>query len=168
MLKTIIALLGVIIMVLMMPVFDFWSGDQRFSPRLRRFFRKVPMLTLIAYVLLNLTMTLLCRTPGTHSQVTLSLLEPFQRAAARPEEAFSILEGLFQNVLLFLPLGYLLPMACPRIKNPLALLAGSLFTAAIELCQLVFGMGWFDVNDLLYNVIGMLCGLILIRVQQKE
>ena len=48
------------------------------------------------------------------------------------------------------------------------LLTGVLFAGLVEGVQLVLRIGWFDVNDLFYNLLGVLFGLILLRVQQKE
>ena len=165
--RLILTLLGIAALLLLMPAFARWAGEQRSGRRLRWFCSNAPTLALVAYIIVNLVLTLLSRKPGSHTEITLSLLEPFQRAARQNDYARQ-LEGLLLNILLFLPLGYLLPQVFRKIKCWQVLLIGAVFTIIIELCQLVFRMGWFDVNDLFYNFIGVLAGWLFHRAQQQK
>ena len=107
--KTLIALAGVTAMILLMPQWERWEKDKGRSHLFRRFCALAPRLALFFYVLGNLSLTLLFREPGGQKQMILSLAEPFRKAA----ESGSLLEleGLLLNMLLFLPLGYLAPLA---------------------------------------------------------
>lgn len=167
--KLILTLMGITVLVLFMPAFPIGAADEKHKPAVRRFCRLAPWGILAMYGLSLLCLTLFFRKPGSHSEITLSLLEPFRKAVRNNGSDFSAqMEAIFLNILLFFPLGYLLPFNFHRMKNTAVLAIGLIVTGVIELCQLVFQMGWFDVNDLLYNFIGVLCGLILLRVQQKE
>lgn len=72
--------------------------------------------------------------------------------------AFATLANLAGNVVIFMPLGFFLPMAS-RCRNfwttTLHSLAVSLL---IEVSQLVFMVGCFDVDDLFLNTIGGMLG----------
>lgn len=63
------------------------------------------------------------------------------------------------NVLLFMPLGYLLPVSIRRFNRWWqVLLIGFLFSLLIETVQLITRLGWFDASDLLHNTLGALIG----------
>ena len=66
------------------------------------------------------------------------------------------------NVVVFLPFGMFLPQLFPKCKNVLLTILLSLeFSFVIEVIQLISRVGSFDVDDLLLNTIGGLCGYIL-------
>lgn len=59
------------------------------------------------------------------------------------------------NILLFLPLGYLLSFIT---KNKRYVLLAILFSVCIEIVQLVFGLGVFEYDDMISNGIGSVLG----------
>ena len=77
---------------------------------------------------------------------------------------FHIREVLL-NVLLFFPFGVYLKMLDTPCKK--AFLYGASISLAIELCQLVFALGTFDITDFITNTAGTVIGIcfhvILIR-----
>ncbi|MCP3760954.1 VanZ family protein [Domibacillus sp. A3M-37] len=79
------------------------------------------------------------------------------------------LQNLAGNVLLFVPLGLLLPFwfhRCRRFFSVTGAAAGlSLF---YEVVQLLFGFGSFDVDDLLLNTIGGMIGYGLFFLFKKR
>lgn len=65
------------------------------------------------------------------------------------------------NIFLFSPLGLLLPFILPRIKRVGQITAIALGTSLfLELVQLLTGLGGFDVDDLLLNVLGGILGVL--------
>ncbi len=66
------------------------------------------------------------------------------------------------NILVFLPLGMFLPSLFTRCKNLLftAFLSMEL-SLCVELVQLVTKVGSFDVDDILLNTVGGICGFII-------
>jgi glycopeptide antibiotics resistance protein len=82
------------------------------------------------------------------------------------------LETLFEllgNVLLFAPLGFLLPLLLPAVRRWWqALAVGAGVSLAIELYQLTWpGVRKADVNDVLMNALGALLGLAALRVTER-
>lgn len=71
-----------------------------------------------------------------------------------------IREMLLGNVLMFVPLGFLLPLRFPGLTGPGALLAGAAIDLVIELFQPVVGRS-FDTEDLACNIAGIAAGLVL-------
>jgi len=74
------------------------------------------------------------------------------------------------NVILFIPLGVLLPLWWRGQDGfPRTALAGLLGSAAIELTQLILGLTigsrrMVDINDLIANTAGALVGLLILRL----
>lgn len=76
-----------------------------------------------------------------------------------------LLKKIFRKVLLFLPLGVLLPLASERFqKLRPALLAFAGGVLAAEGWQLISGQGGPDVDDLLHGLAGSLAGYFLIML----
>lgn len=92
-------------------------------------------------------------------------LIPFQR--------FTMEQGLL-NIILFLPLGFMLPLVFRPLKKPAwgkILLASFGVSVLVELMQLFHTWRAFDVNDLLANILGGLIGygiyLLLTRLFKR-
>lgn len=68
------------------------------------------------------------------------------------------------NMLLFVPLGYLVPGVVPSLRRRWkVVLLGITFSLLIETIQLVTRLGWFDASDLLHNTLGTLIGWIIFK-----
>ena len=150
-------------------------------------FRSVMRLLLPAYLLLNLYFTLLMREPGEDYPIILTPLRSYfavlswdiqtfsavgqllQGAWEEPIAfAFEPLIGIVQNLILFMPFGFLLYAATDRPRTSRILLLGFALSLAIELCQLLFHLGWFEVDDILHNVLGTYLGICLYRRAVKR
>ena len=80
------------------------------------------------------------------------------------------LRQIVGNLVLLLPLGIYGPILWPRLRSlPSILLAGAGLSASIELGQLAVASAYgfpvrvADVDDVLLNTIGVLCGYLLWR-----
>lgn len=67
------------------------------------------------------------------------------------------------NVLLFLPIGLLLPLGWRGQSWKTIALTGALVSLAIEIAQWVLGTGWLDLQDVLTNTMGSLLGFAVYR-----
>ena len=77
---------------------------------------------------------------------------------------FSDFTNSFLNVVLFVPLGILLPLLWHRFQNPLRILCfGLMFSVGIEILQL-FTSRATDINDLITNTLGALIGWVFGRI----
>lgn len=67
--------------------------------------------------------------------------------------------NLFGNILIFIPMGVLLPLVHKSSRNVLIMLANAfLFVVGIEVFQLFSAFGAFDVDDIILNCFGVLLG----------
>ncbi len=150
-------------------------------------FRSVMRLLLPAYLLLNLYFTLLMREPSEDRLVTLVPLRSYFAVLGWDIQSFPVvgqllhgvweypivftfepLIGIVQNLILFMPFGFLLYAVTDQPRTARILLFGFLLSLAIELCQLFFRLGWFEVDDILHNVLGTYLGICLYRRAVKR
>lgn len=76
------------------------------------------------------------------------------------------------NVIMFMPLGFMLPLLLPRLNRSRTVLACAFISLGIEAVQLlqyiVFAMGRaVDVNDVIANTVGGLLGYAVLRAAQR-
>ena len=73
----------------------------------------------------------------------------------------------FGNIILFMPVGILLPVVTDWKKMRKTVIAGIGFSLLIETIQLITSRGCFDVDDVLLNGLGTVLGYGLYCVAQK-
>ncbi len=73
----------------------------------------------------------------------------------------TILLNVVGNIVIFLPLGILLPIFFQKLTRKQIVLIGSGVSLIIELLQGIIGLGIFDIDDLMTNTLGTLLGVIV-------
>ncbi len=113
------------------------------------------MTCLVMYVAILLVITYFSRESG--SRTGMMDLELFSTWGINDRNnAFVV-----ANVLLFIPYGFVLPWADVRQRHFLInFLTGALTSLAIETMQLVTGRGYFQIDDILTNILGTVLGFI--------
>lgn len=144
------------------------------------------------YLFANLYLTLLSREESSKFSYDLELFsvyrQSFQRdtgilgtirrlltggfpAGIQPEDSKS-LESAVLNILLYVPMGCLLPIVWPKLGTAAVILIGFLSSLATETTQLVFRLGLFEADDLFNNTLGTILGvllcLLMIRKKQRR
>ena len=132
---------------------------------------RLALVLLVAYLLVLAVLTL--RPVGADVESNLRInLKPFATILPALHRgpgtfAFALLVG---NLVAFVPLGLLLPMAFRRLWWPFVIAAGLLVSTAIEVTQYVisnnlgYGYRAADVDDVIVNVTGTILGLALFGV----
>lgn len=76
--------------------------------------------------------------------------------------------NIIGNTIAFIPFGFLLPFAYKNLKVFWkVLLIGVLSTTSIEVFQLLTFVGYFDIDDMILNTIGVILGYIIYIVFNK-
>lgn len=75
--------------------------------------------------------------------------------------------NVFGNIIAFIPLGVLFPLIFKKKNNKDILLYFFLIILSIEVIQITFGVGRFDVDDIILNYLGSLMGFSLIFFSTK-
>lgn len=73
---------------------------------------------------------------------------------------FVVFSNLLGNVLIFMPLGFVIPMASKYRSFVAACVYSFLLSLVVEVFQLISRVGSFDVDDLLLNTLGGALGYI--------
>lgn len=72
---------------------------------------------------------------------------------------------VIENILLFVPYGVLCPVAFRRLRKFWrCLLTGALTSLLVESLQLLTGRGYFQLDDILTNILGTVAGYLLYSV----
>jgi glycopeptide antibiotics resistance protein len=129
---------------------------------------RLALALLIVYLVVLAVLTMRPVGADVDSNVRLNL-KPFATIlpALRHGPGSFAFANLMGNVLAFVPLGLLLPVAFRRLPWPLVILVGAALSAAIETTQYVLsinlGHGYraADIDDVIVNVCGTIVGLAL-------
>lgn len=65
-----------------------------------------------------------------------------------------IIRNIFGNIVLFMPVGILLPMKFKTMKNSIFAVINILFNVAIEIIQFLTLYGSFDIDDIILHLLG--------------
>ena len=120
-----------------------------------------PMAGLMAfslYLMIILVITFFSREDGSRIGMDLELFSTW--GINTRNNAFVV-----ENVLLFIPYGFACPWAFPWLRgffrNTFAAFVTSL---GVETIQLITGRGYFQVDDILTNVLGAVIGYVIFRI----
>lgn len=144
--------------------------------------RGTALIVFAVYILGNLSFTILNRSPGYFGEapaffnyrqafdLDLSLWDTLRLLPEGLEETLSHIHissytyarEVFLNILLYIPMGYLLPFIFKPMRYSVTActLAGFLCSCATEYAQLRWGLGCFQVDDIVNNTIGCLIGAV--------
>ena len=129
------------------------SHQLRRRPRVIRY---INYILLGIYLFANLYLTMLSRPVSLYHHMELTPLWSY-RAAFQGNA--SLQEEVILNILLYVPLGYLLHYAFPKFKWWMVILTGFLMSGLTETIQLLFKLGLCEVDDLISNTFGTVIGV---------
>lgn len=75
---------------------------------------------------------------------------------------------LFGNLLLFVPVAFVVRFLFPRTKNWQVILFGFLLSVSIEVLQYVFEVGYSEIDDVIVNTLGTILGLCLYKYSTSQ
>lgn len=78
------------------------------------------------------------------------------------------LTNLLGNIIPFIPMGYFSAIFLPKRKFLIPMFRCFLLVFSIEVVQFVTGLGYFDVDDILLNMLGCLTGYCLVRISRHN
>lgn len=112
----------------------------------------------ITYLFVVICLTLFSREPGTRGTVNLVLLSSLEGSADRISIAV-------ENMVMLAPFGILMPLVMGWSRKwYFVILTGALLSLAIETVQLVTGCGYFELDDILFNTLGVVIGYVVWRI----
>lgn len=77
-------------------------------------------------------------------------------------------DNLFGNILLMIPLGFILPYFFKKLKNTTKIILTIVFIISIlEITQFGLHLGSFDIDDIILNTLGGITGIFIFRIIKK-
>lgn len=124
----------------------------------KKVLRVWPITFLVMYATIMLMLTFFSREGGQSNGVDLQLFSTW--GINDRNNAY-----VFENILLFVPYGFLLAWNFTRAKNFFVNFFWCVFTSVcIEFLQLITGRGFFQVDDIITNVIGGVIGFLIFTI----
>ena len=78
------------------------------------------------------------------------------------------LKNLLGNIIPFVPFGFLLPITYKKFNSAIKVLSiGLVSILLIEIFQFFTKVGFFDVDDIILNMIGIVCGYLMLLVVNR-
>jgi len=78
------------------------------------------------------------------------------------------LKNILGNIIPFVPMGFLIPMAFPFQRSLIKTMVSCLFLIlSIEILQLIFYLGTFDVDDIILNSLSCFIGYMIFIVYRN-
>lgn len=167
-----------VIMCAAMAVTFFFLYRTRHSPNHRRYLK----LAFAGYLVVVLYATFLSRSAASDYRYRFQVLASARQAFSLRGNVWALFKGDFSglnledpealelivvNLLLFVPMGYLLPQLAPMSISA-TLLTGAAVSALIEIVQLLTKLGMLEVDDLLFNTLGTGLGLALLCLVRRR
>lgn len=143
---------GVIIVTVVCIIIKFMSKES-FIKTIGNYMTKLITLYIIyIYCFSVVSITFLSREPGSRDSLDLKLFSTFSS---------NIQNNIYpiENIILFIPLGFLLPFAWKKFRNIFwCMAAGFIFSLTIEVSQLLTKRGFCQTDDIITNLIGTMTG----------
>lgn len=127
---------------------------------------------LVAWMTLVVGLTILDRGADYGGQVNFWLLSGY--VTAWKNRSLIEFQFIVFNMIMFMPLGFLLPLLEKRLRRYVPILVISVMVSlCVETAQLLTARGIFDLDDILHNTLGGLAGYrlidaVLISLKQKK
>lgn len=140
------------IVLLVFVVCMVFSGGRQRQRTSVHFFR----ILFAVYALVVVRLAFFSREPGSREGVNWELLSTWGNSAVT--HTFFV-----ENILMLVPFGILAPLSFPRLRvwYRCVLLGGGM-SVLLEFCQYVTGRGYCELDDMLTNTFGVLCGYCLL------
>lgn len=126
----------------------------------KRSIRKILILTLVEYVFLIYCSAVFFRSVSTDRGFNLT---PFWSYSAIQYETRDLLFQIIMNVVIPIPIGFMLGCIFRNLTWKKVLLIGSLFSLSIELLQFILKRGFSELDDVMHNTLGCMIGFILVK-----
>lgn len=118
----------------------------------------IEILSVYLFLVLASTVFSRDRTVGFHYK-----LMPFWSYVAILRGATYYIQENIYNVLMLMPIGFLLPICCKEITSRQTIVFGFCFSLGIEVLQLILKAGLFEFDDMVHNTVGVIIGVQIHR-----
>ena len=121
-----------------------------------RFKRVVIQLFFICYLVVVIKTALLCREPGSRDGMDLRLFSTWGNT-------YQAHAYVIENIIMFVPFGFFLPVVFKPVNFLISIFMGFFVSLSIETIQLFTRRGFFQVDDIVTNMLGTIIGYLIYR-----
>lgn len=115
---------------------------------------------LLTYVIIILEIAIFSREPGSRNGICMRLFGTW--GDNEQMQAYVI-----ENILLFIPFGFLFPLAFNRLRRRYTILTALVMSVFIEVVQLIAKCGFCQLDDVVMNVLGSGVGLSVYIIMNR-
>ncbi|MEE1314954.1 MAG: VanZ family protein [Faecalimonas sp.] len=166
-LRGMLFVLVLFVIVLAMNIWQYQKQKEKYASSFRKYLKceRKNVLTSFMVLYIGVIYMLTLVTRGQEPVRDLKGMVPFWSWRAAPadfgaENTECILEQIIFNILVFIPIGWLL-FILEKMKPLQALAVGAMISLPIEILQLIFRLGLFEWDDMMHNALGCLFGALL-------
>ncbi len=139
-----------------------WITKEKFIDIIKSNMKKlIKIYIAYSYCFSIVSITFLSREPGSRDSVDLRLFSTF---------SYKLYDNVYpvENIILFIPFGLLLPVMLRKLDSLLyCMAAGSIFSLSIEVSQLLTKRGYFQIDDIITNILGCVMGACIFRIYRN-
>lgn len=126
--------------------------------------RRLSVSALAIYVFFILLNTLFRRDTYVGEEYNFKLFWTYFEIAKGGGRARRLIIEIITNLLMTVPIGFLLPASNEKVSLPKALLIGIFFSFSIEILQLLLHKGLCELDDVIHNTIGVALGFLINKI----
>lgn len=78
------------------------------------------------------------------------------------------IRNLLGNIILLIPFGILFTLKYPHLRLFQIFVIGTVISVSLEISQVIFKSGVFDVDDIILNFFGVLCGYLFYKTVKRQ
>ena len=139
----------------------------------RTLYKKVRDVVFYLYLVVIIYISLFSREKNVMWGIDLELFSSFRKAFYMVEgviyvNALDMFEEVILNILMFMPWGYFMLEKTGMKQKGTVIVYALLFSSMIEITQYIFRLGWFDIDDLINNLIGTMLGIAGCSILHKK
>ena len=138
-----------------------------FSSRNKKVSKRVALTILFPYLFLVIVSTIITRRVSDNRHLILRPFWTIQTILAGGRKKAWLVKEVILNILMLVPVGLLTPVLLENKKLARTLLTGLGLSVTIELLQLVTYRGFAEIDDIIFNMLGVFIGYGIYRVAKR-
>ena len=130
--------------------------------------KRAALSVLLPYLFLVGASTIITRRADTEKHAILKPFWTIQAILTGGKQKAWLLNEVFLNILMLMPVGFLLPFLFEKRKLAVTLLIGMGISLTIEIVQLLTHRGYPEIDDLIFNMLGVFIGYGIYSIVKRR
>lgn len=126
--------------------------------------KRISVALFSSYLFFILSCTLIAREGGDSIQFNFSPFWTYKAISEGGWKARILFQEVVMNIFMLIPVGFFLPALTERVGLSRTVIIGFLLSVFIEGMQLISYRGFCEIDDIIHNTLGVICGYGLFKV----